>query len=220
MVGRHGDTGERHQRRRQSRVRVLVSAARQRCRVRRVLERLAGRASAAGSPAVVPSRRPFPTAADVVASDSYRQAVRNIAARVRQSLQLPPAPNTLPDMATTTTVHTTDDISGEPDAETMCFGIDGVNYDIDLTEANAAELRGFLARYVAVGRRVQPMRSHVGAPRNVRRNSPNSPAGNGTAAADRGYDLAELREWAAANKIELPQRGRIPGSVVEMFKAR
>lgn len=35
----------------------------------------------------------------------------------------------------------------------------------------------------------------------------------------RDYDLVSLREWAGKQKIELPQRGRIPGSIVTQYKA-
>ena len=37
--------------------------------------------------------------------------------------------------------------------------------------------------------------------------------------AKRGYDLTQLREWAGANKVTVPSRGRIPQAVVEQYKA-
>ena len=35
----------------------------------------------------------------------------------------------------------------------------------------------------------------------------------------RPYDLAQLREWAAKNKITVPSRGRIPAAIVEQYQA-
>jgi hypothetical protein len=47
-----------------------------------------------------------------------------------------------------------DDIDGSEGAETASFGLDGVNYEIDLAKANAATLRGALGPYVDHGLRV------------------------------------------------------------------
>jgi hypothetical protein len=51
-------------------------------------------------------------------------------------------------------VRLVDDLDGSVAAETVHFGIDGVSYKLDLSTANAAELRGLLGRYVAAGRRI------------------------------------------------------------------
>jgi len=37
--------------------------------------------------------------------------------------------------------------------------------------------------------------------------------------AKRDFDLAQLREWAGANDIAVPSRGRIPQAIVEQYKA-
>ena len=39
------------------------------------------------------------------------------------------------------------------------------------------------------------------------------------ATATRGYDLAALRVWAAANQVAVPPRGRIPQAIVEQYTA-
>jgi len=39
-------------------------------------------------------------------------------------------------------------------AQTVQFGLDGVTYEIDLSDDNAAALRDELARYIGAGRRV------------------------------------------------------------------
>ncbi|OXM61976.1 hypothetical protein CF165_36475 [Amycolatopsis vastitatis] len=46
-----------------------------------------------------------------------------------------------------------DDLTGEPAGETVGFGLDGIDYDIDLSFANAEALREFLQRYADAGRR-------------------------------------------------------------------
>jgi hypothetical protein len=56
-------------------------------------------------------------------------------------------------VAKNTAVQVLDDLTGEPAAETVGFGLDGIDYDIDLSFANAEALRGFLQRYADAGRR-------------------------------------------------------------------
>ena len=46
-----------------------------------------------------------------------------------------------------------DDIDGGDASETVSFGLDGVDYEIDLSERHANELRESLALYVGHGRR-------------------------------------------------------------------
>ncbi|RSD24953.1 Lsr2 family protein [Amycolatopsis eburnea] len=46
-----------------------------------------------------------------------------------------------------------DDLTGEAAAETVGFGLDGIEYDIDLSFANADALRELLQRYADAGRR-------------------------------------------------------------------
>jgi len=37
--------------------------------------------------------------------------------------------------------------------------------------------------------------------------------------SQRDYDIGQLREWAAADGVTLPSRGRIPQTVVDQYKA-
>ena len=48
----------------------------------------------------------------------------------------------------------TDDLDGSEADHTVEFGLDGVNYTIDLSEKNAGKLRKALERYIAAGTRV------------------------------------------------------------------
>jgi len=60
-------------------------------------------------------------------------------------------------MAQKMVVHFIDDLDGTEsvDVSTLEFGLDGVTYEIDLSEANATHLRDNLADYVASARRVR-----------------------------------------------------------------
>jgi hypothetical protein len=95
----------------------------------------------------------------------------------------------------------TDDIDGSPDARTVTFGFQGVAYSIDLGPKNLDKLTKVLTPFID---RAAKQRS--GPTRGV------------TKRDERGYDIAQLREWAGRNKISLPSRGRIPGAVVEQYR--
>lgn len=65
-------------------------------------------------------------------------------------------------MATNTTVETIDDLTGETGASTVQFGLDGKQYEVDLTESNAAALRSQLAPYANVARQVGKGKPEIG----------------------------------------------------------
>ena len=96
-----------------------------------------------------------------------------------------------------------DDIDGGEAEGTVRFGLDGTDYEIDLSTKNAAALRKALARYVDAARR---------APAASRRPSRN---GRGAGAAD----STAVRVWAKAQGIEVKDRGRVPAELVTKFKA-
>nr|WP_068254409.1 Lsr2 family protein [Janibacter corallicola] len=95
-----------------------------------------------------------------------------------------------------------DDIDGGDATETVTFGLDGVNYEIDLNDKNAAKLRDALAGYVGAGRRVSGRRNS-----GTRRSSSSS----------NKEDLSRIREWARANGYEVSDRGRISREVREAY---
>lgn len=91
-----------------------------------------------------------------------------------------------------------DDMNGKEADETVLFGLDGIQYSIDLTEANAAELRKLLQPWVANAERIGGRRK------------------SGTGAV--GKSEAQLiREWAQENGIEISARGRIPEEIRELY---
>ena len=97
-----------------------------------------------------------------------------------------------------------DDLDGSAAEGTVCFGLDGTEYEIDLNAEHAQALRDALARYVHAARR-----AGNGARRSDRR---------GRRAAD-GLNSTEVREWAKAQGIEVKDRGRVPAELVVKFKA-
>ena len=103
-----------------------------------------------------------------------------------------------------------DDLDGSPAVETVAFALDGTSYEIDLSKRNAAAFRRTFDRYVKAAQRKGVTRS---APR--RRTA--RAATNGKVKRD--FDLTQLREWAGANDVAVPSRGRIPQAVVEQYKA-
>jgi len=107
-------------------------------------------------------------------------------------------------MAQKTIVELTDDLDGEPAAETVTFGLDGVAFEIDLSAKNADALRKTLEPWTGAARKVA-----------VRRN------GRATVLrpAEVGVDTKAVRAWARSNGVELSSRGRIPADVVERYRA-
>src|SRR4051812_24782070 len=106
----------------------------------------------------------------------------------------------------------TDDLDGGEADRTVEFGLDGVNYTIDLSEKNAGKLRKALDPFLSVATRVG--RSGGSAVANNRR-AVAAPTGR----ASRDQNQA-IREWANKNGYEVSERGRIPSSIVEAYHAK
>jgi hypothetical protein len=99
-----------------------------------------------------------------------------------------------------------DDIDGGEAEGTVRFGLDGTDYEIDLSAAHSKELRKAAAKYIAAGRK-------VGGP--ARRRG----AGTGRKISGGGPTPSEVREWAKAQGIEVRDRGRVPTELVVKFQA-
>jgi hypothetical protein len=96
-----------------------------------------------------------------------------------------------------------------PADETVSFALDGTNYEIDLAEKNAKELRDAFAKY-------------VGAARKVGRGTGRASGGGRSRATGGRMDREQagaIREWARKNGHAVSDRGRIPASVVEAYEA-
>jgi hypothetical protein len=104
------------------------------------------------------------------------------------------------------TVQLVDDLDGTADdnISTVTFGLDGVSYEIDLTEKNEDRLRDVLEPFTGAARRTGG-RAKRGA------KVKSAPA------TDREQTRA-IRNWARKNGFDLSDRGRIPGNVIEAFE--
>jgi Lsr2 len=109
-------------------------------------------------------------------------------------------------MAQIREVRLIDDLDGESADETIEFGIDGKNYEIDLSKDNAGKLRDALAAYVAAARRSGGRRSRSTA----------SAAPARRPSIDREQNQA-IREWARKRGMKVSDRGRIPAEVLEAY---
>ncbi|MBN9155339.1 MAG: Lsr2 family protein [Microbacterium sp.] len=90
--------------------------------------------------------------------------------------------------------------------ETVLFSLDGVAYEIDLTDENAAALRAAFAPYISAARSISTRRpSTAGASRPRRRTGQ--------------QDYSAVRAWAKENGYTLSDRGRVPAAVLEAFEA-
>jgi hypothetical protein len=102
-----------------------------------------------------------------------------------------------------------DDLDGtvlEPgEGQSVQFALDGRGYEIDLTDANATQLREFLAPYIGAGRRT--IGSVVSA-------KPARARGTGS-----GRDQQQVREWARENGHTVSDRGRIPQTILDAYDA-
>ncbi|HEV8296584.1 MAG TPA: Lsr2 family protein [Acidimicrobiales bacterium] len=92
-----------------------------------------------------------------------------------------------------------DDLDGSEAGETVKFGIDGRQYEIDLSSKNADRLRKLVAPYVEKAR------------------SGSSPGRRRGRRSD--VEPAEVRRWAKSKRIKLADRGRIPAEVLEKYRA-
>lgn len=98
-----------------------------------------------------------------------------------------------------------DDIDGTPASETVSFGVDGFRYEIDLSEGNAALLRGAVEEWVQNARRVA----------GVRRRGNRSVTKQARVVASNDT----MRRWARANGYTVSDRGRLKTDVVDAFNA-
>ena len=107
-------------------------------------------------------------------------------------------------MAQSVQIILEDDLEGGPAEETVQFGVDGRQYEIDLSTANAEKLREALRPYAAAGRRAQSKSTRATGPR---------PSSGGNP------ETAKIRAWAKENGYEVSDRGRIHQSVKDAYYA-
>ena len=98
-----------------------------------------------------------------------------------------------------------DDLDGGAAAETVTFGLDGVSYEIDLSDKNAGKLRDEFASWIGHARRS-----------GGRRTTGRRTAGGSSSASSR-RDLSAVRAWARANGHQVSDRGRVSAAVQEAY---
>jgi nucleoid-associated protein Lsr2 len=113
-------------------------------------------------------------------------------------------------MAQKVVVEMVDDLDGiaSPDVETVTFGLDGIRYEIDLSDGHAGQLRDLIASYVAAGRRTG---GRIKRQATATTTKPSAPGNREQTKA--------IRDWARQNGFELGDRGRIPTHIIEAFDA-
>jgi len=94
----------------------------------------------------------------------------------------------------------TDDLDGTEAQETVTFALDGTEFEIDLSDAHANELRVALEPYMNAGRK-------TGSKKGRRRSS---------ASAD-GDQIKAMRSWAKAHNLKVSDRGRVSAEVREAY---
>lgn len=103
-------------------------------------------------------------------------------------------------MARKTQVTLIDDVDGTAATTTIGFGLDGITYEIDLSEENATKLREDFTQWVEHRRRTGG-RARRGA------------------GAVRSSETKRIRQWAHENGLEVPDRGRISSEIRQAYAA-
>jgi hypothetical protein len=103
-------------------------------------------------------------------------------------------------MATRTLVTVLSDLSGEDEASTVRFSVQGSSYEIDLTKDEATELFRALDPYVKKARKVSRRARAAGTP-------PTSGV------------YGRVRAWARANGRTVAERGRPSRELVQAYEA-
>lgn len=98
-----------------------------------------------------------------------------------------------------------DDIDGSDAERTVQFAVDGASYEIDLSKANIAKFEDALAPFIEKATKVGSRSSGRGRSRG--------------AAGGRTSKAAEVRVWARAQGIDVPDRGRVPNDILEKYDA-
>jgi hypothetical protein len=106
-------------------------------------------------------------------------------------------------MAQKVNVILVDDIDGSAAIETVKFGLEGTEYEIDLNADHAEELRQLTARYIAKARKI------TGSGRRQTRSR---------SAAENATDPRKIRDWAKGEGIKVNDRGRVPANIVARYE--
>jgi len=110
-------------------------------------------------------------------------------------------------MAQKTLIQLVDDLDGtaltDGEGKTVSFALEGISYEIDLSETHLDELTEALAPYVKAGRKVSGRKSAARSS-----GSKSDPA-----------ELQKIRDWAGENGHAVSSRGRISTAVRDAYNA-
>ena len=109
-------------------------------------------------------------------------------------------------MAQKVQVILVDDLDGGEAEESVSFSLDGVNYEIDLSSANAEALREAIAPWVGHARRISGRATRGRA------------ATGGRSRAAAKADLGDVRAWARENGYQVSDRGRVSAEVMAAYE--
>ncbi|MGW4057781.1 histone-like nucleoid-structuring protein Lsr2 [Amycolatopsis sp. NPDC004747] len=107
-------------------------------------------------------------------------------------------------MAQKVSVEMLDDLDASPATHTVPFGLDGISYEIDLSDDNAAALRDALARFISAGRRTGGRKLRVAT-------------GQATVGTTDRERSRAIRAWASENGYEVSERGRLSSEIVTAY---
>lgn len=96
-----------------------------------------------------------------------------------------------------------DDIDGSEAEGTVRFGLDGTEFEIDLSAQHSDELRRTLGAYISHARKVSGTTKRAARAR--RGGAP-------------GIDTAKVRGWAREHGYDIKDRGRVPADVVAKYQ--
>jgi hypothetical protein len=94
-----------------------------------------------------------------------------------------------------------DDIDGSEAEGTVRFGLDGVDYEIDLSKKHADQFAKAVRPYSEAARKVSSARRTVRGSRPARQNQ------------------SDVRAWARAQGLKVSDRGRIPADVLARYES-
>lgn len=100
-----------------------------------------------------------------------------------------------------------DDLDGGEAEGTVRFGLDGAEFEIDLSAGHAEALRNALAPYVNAARRAPGAAARRPGRSGRRATSASAP------------DPVSVREWAKSQGIEVKDRGRVPAELIVKFQS-
>ena len=104
-------------------------------------------------------------------------------------------------MAQRTQILYVDDIDGSQAEGTVRFGLDGADYEIDLSKKHADQFAREIGPYIAVARKLAAARRTARGPRAGR------------------HDQSDVRAWARGQGLKVSDRGRIPADVLARYHA-